>query len=388
MIRFRAASPVALEPTARASSFRGARLWRSRWVLLTFGGIVALAAVAWTSGFNLSSPSRLRAEAESAARAGDWQKALQSWRALNGTAAAEGATRLGEARACLALGLAAQAEVSLRQAAAADPADPEPWRLLLEILRVEDRTIEAKRLGWEAHDHVPPGARRAILRELTLALLADLPDELVRTTLGRWIAADARGDDVDARVALLQRIAAQPRAADPDRASRLAALEVLVANHLDHVGAREALATALADAGEPDRGRAVLDGWPGPESDRDARYWRLRGRWELEYDHQPDRATGAFQRALVDLPQDWRTWYRLARALRTLGRDDQAREAAVAVGRIREVLEPMALGPRLDAAFGHLDDPAALRDLAALADHVGLVRLAEAWRAESSMRSR
>jgi tetratricopeptide (TPR) repeat protein len=346
-----------------------------------------LGAVAWTGGLNLASPTRLRAAAESAARAGDWQKALQSWRALNGTAAAGAATHLGEARACLALGLAAQAETSLRRAAAADPADPEPWRLLLEILRVEDRTIEANDLGWEAHDRVPPRARRAILRELTLALLADLPDELVRTTLGRWINADASGNDVDARVVLLQRIAAQPRAADPNRASRLAALEALVASHPNHVGAREALATALADAGEPDRGRAVLDGWPGPESDRDARYWRLRGRWELEYDHQPDRAATAFRRALVDLPQDWRTWYRLARALRMIGRDDQARQAAVAVGRIREVLEPMVLGPRLDAAFGHLDDPAALRDLAALADHVGLTRLAEAWRAESSMTS-
>jgi hypothetical protein len=274
------------------------------------------------------------------------------------------------------LGRAAQAEQSLRRAIAVDPADPEPWRLLLQILWVEDRPLEAQRLGWEAHARVPPESRRALLGELTLALLADLPDERVRTTLRRWIAADA--EDVDARVALLQRIAAQPRAADPDRASRLAELEALLANHLDQIGVREALVTSLADAGEPDRGRTILEGWPAAH--RDARYWRLLGRWELEYDHQPERAIVAFRNALADLPQDWRSWYRMARALRVLGRDAEARQAAETVGRIREVLDPRTLGPRLDEDVNHLEDPAALRDLAELCDRVGLKNLAAAWR--------
>ena len=92
--------------------------------------------------------------------------------------------------------------------------------------------------------------------------------------------------------------------------------------------------TALADSGEPDRGRAALDGWPGPESARDARYWRLRGRWDLEYDHRPERAVEAFRKAVAVVPQDWRSWSRLARALRVLGRDAEARDAAEAVGRI------------------------------------------------------
>ncbi len=220
-----------------------------------------------------------------------------------------------------------------------------------------------------------------MLRELTLALLADVPDETVRTALKRWIDADPA--DVDARVALLQRIATQPRAADPDRRSRLAELEKLAADQPGHLGARETLVTALADAGEPDRGRAVLDGWPGPESDRDARYWRLRGRWELEYDRHSDRAEAAFRRALETIPQDWRSWSGLARALTRLGRAAEARRAAEAVGRIREVLEPTALGPRLDDDFRRLDDPEALRDLAALAAQAGLARLADAWRTEA-----
>ena len=137
----------------------------------------------------------------------------------------------------------------------------------------------------------------------------------------------------------------------------------------------------MADAGEPDRGRAVLNSWP--ESTRDARYWRLRGRWDLEYDHQPEQAVSAFRTALVDLPQDWRSWYRLARALHILGRDGESQQAAESVSRIREVLDPLVLGPRLHAAFDHLDDPAALRDLAALCNRAGLTRLADAWLAEA-----
>jgi predicted Zn-dependent protease len=342
--------------------------------------LVVLAAMAQRFS---GSPARLRAEAERAARANDWAGALRAWRAFNATSQARGATHLAEARAALALGAAGQAERSLRRAVAADPADPEPWRLLLEILRVEDRTFEAQQAGWEAYDRVPAGSRREVLRELTLAMLADLPDELVRTTLKRWIDADP--SDVDARVALSQRIAGQPRANDPDRRTRLAELERLLVEHPDHVGTREAMIAALADSGEPDRGRAALDAWPGPsgDRDRDPRYLRLRGRWDLEYDHRPAEAAAALRAGLEPLPQDWRTWYRLARALRQLGRDAEARRAAEAVGRIREALEPTALGARLDDDIRHLDDPRALRDLAALSGQAGLSRLAEAWRAEA-----
>ena len=138
------------------------------------------------------SPARLRSRAEAAARDGDWIAALKHWRVINATKDANGLTHLGEARACLALGRAMQAERSLRKSIEADPRDPEPWRLLLEILRVEDRTIEALGPGWEAYDKVRPDARRLLLRELTFSLLADLPDERVRAALRRWIDADRR----------------------------------------------------------------------------------------------------------------------------------------------------------------------------------------------------
>ncbi len=381
--RSRAPAPAAPNPAAsRPGAGRSIGRGRRRWILAALC-VAGVGLVLVIGGLLPESPARLRAEAESAAHAGDWVTALRAWRRLNATSAATGATHLAEARACLGLSLSAQAERSLRRAVAADPAEPEGWILLLEILRVEDRTLEAQELGWAGYDRVSSESRRELLGQLTLALLADLTDERARTILRRWIDADA--GDIDARVALSQRIAAQPRAADPDRDTRLAELEAILSAHPEHLGAREALATALADAGEPDRGRAVLDGWPGPESARDARYWRLRGRWDLEYNRRPDRAVDACRKAVAVLPQDWRSWSCIARSLRILRRDAEALQAAVTIGRIREVLDPLTLGPRLDVALTHRDDPVSLRDLADLASHAGLARLADAWRAEARL---
>lgn len=317
--------------------------------------------------------------AQAAAYAGDWTLARSIWESINATRGATAASYHGEAKACLSLGLAARAEQLLRKAVALDPTDVESWRLLLQILRVESRIVDSQRLGWRASELVNPDSRRVVLLELTLSLLAELPDSAARRTLSRWIQADP--DDIDARVALFGHQSAEPSADDPDRASLLASLEALVASHPDHTQARETLVTALADAGEPNRGRERLDQWP--ESTRDARYQRLRGRWDLEYDHHPDSAVGLFRSALETFPQDWRSWYRLARAYRALGRQADAQAAALQVGRIREILDPATLGRRLDDAFNHLDEPAPLADLARLCDQAGLHRLAEAWRTEA-----
>jgi len=343
------------------------------WALVLTGGLGLMLLIRF---LGLDDWDRLRMQAEASSRAGDLSKALGLWRRINAGSAATGATYLGEGRACLAQGLAAQAERVLRRAAAATPGELETWLLLLEILRVEDRPLEAFHLGWEALDAISPEDRPELLRELTLAALTDLPDNLARETLRRWIKVDP--GDIDARVALLRRIGAEPRSDDPDRAARLAELSELLVSHPGHVGVREALVTALADAGEPERGRTLLESWPADQ--RDGRYWRLRGRWNLEHDHQPDQAARALRTALVDFPQDWRTHYRLARALQAVNHTVEAQHEAEAVGRIRELLDPLTLGPRLDASFVHLDDRAALGTLAELCDRAGLTRLAQAWR--------
>ena len=205
---------------------------------------------------------------------------------------------LAEARDALKSGHAARAEKALILASKVDPADPEPWLLRLEMLRLEDRQVEAQALGWEAYSAVRGRSRRDVLRAMTLALLADTPEDIARDTLGRWSEADP--DDLDAAIALSQRLAASVRGGDPDRSARVASLSRIVAARPDHLNAREALILALADSGEPDRGREALDAWP--ESSRDARYHRLKGRWALEYDRRYAEAVASFTLAQDALP--------------------------------------------------------------------------------------
>ena len=356
----------------------GRRAWKPPgWQTAVVAAAVAAAAVftAWRATL----PARRVAHAQAAAKAGHHAEALHAWRVVNADGPARPAFLKAEARAALTLGRADEADRALALASAADPADPEPWRLRLERLRVLDLPLEAQVLGASASAAVPSADRRGILRELTLALLADLPDDLARSTLSRWA-----GTDPEARVALLRRFASMPRANDPTRADRIAELTARLNANPGHLSAREALVSTLLDAGEPDRARSVLGAWPGPEPVRDARYWRLRGRLDLDHDHRPGPAAESFTRALSDLPHDWKTRVRLARALHALGRETEARAEALAVNRSREALDPSTLGPRLAADVARLDRPAALLDLADLCSRAGLSRLADSWRLEAA----
>ena len=263
------------------------------------------------------------------------------------------------------------------------------WLRRIDRLRAEDRPAEAARAGWAAFAVVPESDRRLVLRALTLALLADVPDDEARDALGRRLDADPA--DLDARVALLLRDA-DPAAPPADRprlgrpspsaADRVAALRSLVATAPDHPGARLALASALLDLGRIADAAAILDGLP--EADRDdPRALRLRARLDLDHHDRPDRAAALLRRLLDALPHDWQDRARLARALERLGDPDGARHQASLVDRHREALDPSRLGPRLADDLGRLDDSAALRDLSDLSASVGLDRLAAAWRAEA-----
>jgi tetratricopeptide (TPR) repeat protein len=318
----------------------------------------------------------IRIKAEAAADAGDWLRALEFWREANRGSAGDARSYLAEAKACLALGRAGQAERALAEASRHDPRDPEPWLIRQEIARVENRQSDALALSWQAYERVAPEARRAVLRGLMLALLADAPDDLARDTLTRWISADP--GDLDARAALQRRMIENPRASDPSLAERAVELESLLARHPEHAGLREALVLVMAELGEPERGRRLLDGWS--EGARDVRYDRLEGRWSLDYEGRPERAVAAFRRALAVLPHDWKARYRLARALQASGQGAEARREAAEVARLRELLEPVRLGEKLDAAFAASDEPTMARELALICESAGLKRLARAWR--------
>jgi tetratricopeptide (TPR) repeat protein len=279
-------------------------------------------------------------------------------------------------------GRAADAERALIRATALRPEEIGPWLQILEILRVEDRTLEATQIGWAGLASVPRSQRLPVLRAMTLAILAGTPEELARQTLQFWTHADP--NDLEAEVALLKHIESHPRVGDPTRPERIARLKQIVENHPEHGAAREALVVALLDAGAPDEARLTLDAWPPTK--RDVRYHRLHGRWSLEFDTNPDRESSAlesFEHVIEIFPYDWRSWYRLARAYKRLGRDDAAETAATLIAKLRDTLDPTRLAERLDHSLGAIQTREARLDLADLCQSAGLTRLAEQWRAEA-----
>lgn len=368
----------ARDPSRATIGAEKRRPGRRAWLGAGFALAVVL-ALATGFAWDRDRPRRLLGRAEAATLAEAHAPALDAWRAYHATGQGDARTWLAEARAALALGRSAEADRAFERALAADPSESEAWRARLDRLRVLDRPLEALRLGRLGVEAVAPESRAALLATTTLAALAELPDDEARSRLGRWISADPA--DLDARVARLARVAAGPHPGDPDRASRIDELAAILEAHPGHVAAREALVVALGDAGEVDRGREALDAWP-PDA-RDARYDRLRGRWDLDYDHDPAGAERSFARVLIDLPHDWKSHYGLARALRALGREAESRSEAETVARVRERLEPAALGPRLAGDLGRLGEPSALLDLAGLCEGVGLADLAASWRRET-----
>ena len=384
MARRASPRPIPRPSPASIRRSRSPRVRPWRWIaLVSVSALATLAVVAWIS----TRPS-LRDRAEAAERSADWPSALNAYRdLLRSSTTPRARDRLGEARALLGLNLGRQAELALIAASRLDPADPEPWHLRLEFLRVERRSLEAVAVADQALAAVDDSkGRREILRDLTLALLFldssidDASEDRARAVLARWVAADPEDDE--ARASLALRRVADPRPGDPSREVLISELSERLTRHPDHSAIREALILALADDGHVDASRERLDAWP--PSLQDARYQRLRGRWCLEYDGKAAEATAAFARTLELFPHDWRSHYGLARALQKLDRKAESAGEVEAVARLRERLEPTRLAPRLARDLADLESPKALQDLADLCAGVGLERLAQAWTKEAA----
>ncbi|WP_169973053.1 tetratricopeptide repeat protein [Tautonia rosea] len=228
-----------------------------------------------------------------------------------------------------------------------------------------------------------------MLKALTLALLATVPEDQATTSLQRRIEAEP--NDLDARVALLRRsLAVSPSPVDQPRIGRnpegadtaLQELTTLLAQFPDHPGVREAMIDASLDSGQMDQARSLLRSWPEVLKD-DPRRLRLQARLDLDVEGRPDRAAEALTLLLSSTPHDWHLRARLSRALEMQGASEEARRQAQIVDQLRERLEPDRLGRRLATSLQALDDPKSLDDLANLCASVGLSKLASAWRREA-----
>lgn len=326
---------------------------------------------------NTLDPSRLRSQAEAAERARDWTAARAAWLAFTHAAPGDVAGWLGAARACLALHRAQEADSLLQQAAETAPDRAEAWLPRMERLRTLSRSWDAWTLGWTAYRSVSPQQRPRILRSLTLATLAEAPQDQARSLLQNWLKADPT--DAPAEIALIHRAIELPEPDDPPLNQRLVRLDQLVEAHPADSAGWEASVETLLLAGEVQRARAALDAWPAPQRETNPRYWRLLGRWEQDHGRDPEGAATAYRQALAAQPHDWKTLYRLARALRALGRLEESNQAAQRTRILRERLEPESLGPRLNHSLQHFEQISAQSELAKICSGLGLESLATAW---------
>ncbi len=325
-------------------------------------------------------PSNQRRRAIESFNAGRPRDAAQQLRIYNRTGYATVESWREESRAWLSANQAREAETTLIQAINRFPTDPLLQLMRLEIERVEDRIVEAISNGDQALANVHSEDRVLILRGLTITLLDTIPDERAREKLKIWLQADPK--DREAEVALMKRMASDPMAGDIDRPTRIARLKSMIQMDPSFVQAYEALTIELAASGLIDEGRVILDHWP--KNARDVRYDRLKGRWELEYDHQPELAIQSFQRVLQHIPHDKTSWFRLSRAYKSIGRDRESQSAADRVTKLVEILDPRTLSPRLTEDFERLNNPRSKLDLAEVCEKAGLVKLANAWREEAA----
>ncbi len=315
-------------------------------------------------------PETARRRAQRLAERGRWSDALEAWRIVNEATEADTDSRIAHAEAAIAVGRPGEAESALRPLLEARTPRPRAWTLMLDLLRIQERRDEALMLTRRGLDTVDLEHTPVLLRAGVQAVLTDVPDDQVRTTLRAWMAAEP--DAPHAEIAYQRQIARRPRLDDPSAEDRADRLWDLVRAWPEFAPARIALVEALADAGRPLEARPVLEDWP--ETAASTGHQRIRGRWALEFEGAPGLAVEALEPVVDRVPHDWKSRYRLARALRLLGHTNRARIEARRVFLTRERLEPNELRPLLR----QLDDGMPVPDLAQRLRDVGLTRLAKA----------
>lgn len=253
---------------------------------------------------------------------------------------------------------------------------PEGWIIMLDLLRVlglGDRIIEA-------HDQILSNqvARRSptVLMTLTLGLLTDLEPEQLRQRLQKWVAAEP-GEAI-AQAALLQRYNENPLPEDPSRDDRLQVCMNLLDRFPTSIETRMAFVELLLTSGQYDEAGEALKQWPAQVKESIS-HQRLLGRYLQDNLQDHENAILSFQNVLKKATFDWKTRYRLARALKAAGQAEKAMTESARMLEIRELLEPNRLEPIIRQAFpkGKPPEP---KQLVELLDKIGLNALADAWR--------
>jgi len=255
------------------------------------------------------------------------------------------------------------------------PDKPEGWVIFLDLLRVlgqTDRIIEIT-------DQIAANeiARRSpeVLMTATLGLLTDLEPALIRQRLTRWAAAEP-GEPL-AAAALLQRYNENPLPDDPSRDNRLQSARSLLEKFPDNIDIRQALVEMLLTSGQFEEAGKLLQDWPAA-GQNSVGFQRLKGRYLQDSIQDYQNAIASFEMVLKKASYDWKTRYRLARALKAVGKEKEAASESARMLEIREILDPTRLEPIIRQAFPKGKAPEPFQ-IISLLNKIGLNSLARSW---------
>jgi tetratricopeptide (TPR) repeat protein len=289
-----------------------------------------LARLFWYKPDDLEA-SRLRVEVS--LQRGDPAAAAGALAAVPESSPEAGSARLRRGLILKELFRTREAEDAFRAAIRLLPREPEPRRELIALLGVERRGDQQRRELWGLHDRT--GRKVEALRFLAQSVVLIPPGTLAKAVdegfvLERCLAADPDDPNLRPPLARFYR-----RRGESDAARRL--LEPRLQSHLDDPAARVEWLAGLVDEGQVEAAAPWFERVPGPLG-AVADYRRLRGDWLALQDRHAD-ALADFQEARRLDPLDPDTQYRLARCLRTLGRDAEADEAQARHRRTLELAE-------------------------------------------------
>lgn len=333
--------------------------------------------VASSIWFGRSTESDFRKRIAEAEKTRQWLRAEELWDTfvLRYPNASMPDDLVRQARCALMLDKPGKALRSLDAWQRTDREGVEGWQLSLEIRRALGDTDGVNAVMLEMLRSAEARRSVTLLSVATFGILTAMNAEESRERLRRW--AKAEPDSPLAEAWSLARRLDDSDLDGPIGAGSLEEVSALARKWPSDPDVRRVFVESLFLQGDYEELKRAMDQWPAEA--RDSVAWaRLEGRRSLEVENDPERAIPHFRSVLERVPQDWRTHYRLARALAGAGRHEEAQAQARRTVEIRELLDPDSLEKILDTTFTKGKPPSPTK-LIELLRRIGQTDLAQAW---------
>lgn len=280
-----------------------------------------------------------------------------------------------QARCALMLDKPAKARKSLDAWLRTERDGTEGWQLSIEIRRALGDSDGVNEIMREMLRSAEARRSMPLLSAATFGILTAMNAEESRERLRRW--ANAEPDSPLAESWSIARRIEDTDLDGPIGAGSLKEASELAQKWPNDPDVRRVYVEFLFLLGDYEAVKRAMDQWPAEA--RDSIPWsRLAGRRSLEVDNDPKEAIRHFRSVLERMPQDWRTHYRLARALAGAGLHEEAQAQARRTVEVREMLDPTSLEKILDTTFKKGKPPSPTK-LIELLRRIGQTELAQAW---------